>query len=290
MLLDIINEFIKQEGITPARWELIVTMSPSMIRGSLLPLYFWPTELEGIIGLNQSPEAENNLLDYDLCQTSMMMLEEDRKVIVKHLQGTGKDAQKFAAKYVEAMTERLKILALPKRELLDRALASPDFTNTGVCGETANLLARILNGPPNGRGSMDNLVGALKMEDLPRIYLVVSIGESHRFLVEKNGDDVTLLQSWIGRFSLATWLAKGRPLWKLNGFVQALQAALPEEEDSQVNESYNLLFNVPGVDRTRSPHTTSQVSVDIYLTPDDDNDVRVNLRRVYEEGLQLWRD
>ncbi len=293
MLLEIINEFIKQKSISPVEWELIVTMTPLMIRGSLssaLSSTFGSSNVIKNIDLFRLPDVKDEPLDGDSYNISVGLLEDDRAAIIGSLKGARKDAQEIAAQYVEVTKKRLRVLAMPKSELFREALSSPDITNTGVCGETANLLARIIGVDSSDDGDMRALIGALKEENFPPIHLVVSIGKSHRFIVEKNGDNVTLLQSWIGRFSLATWLAKGEKVWKLNEFVQALELALPAKKDNQINNSYNRLFNVPGVERTPSPHIASEVSVDIYFTPDDDKIVRDNLSKIYEEAQQRWND
>jgi hypothetical protein len=287
MLLDIIKEFIARENITPIYWELIITMRPSMIRGSLSSAVPSQDAVKNI-ELLRLPDVQDDPLDGDTYQVCVGELEGDRNSIIQSLTDADKNAEKIAADYVEATTERLKILALPKGELLKRALASPDLANTGVCGDTANLLAQILGAKPSDSGDMKTLVNSLTADSLLQIHLLVSIGHSHRLLILKNGNDITLLQSWIGRFSLTTWIAKGRVFWKLNDFVRALSEALPATKNNRENESYNLLFNVPGVERTQSPHTASEVSVTVFKTPDDVKSVLENMRRAYAEGLQKW--
>ncbi|HEY9432513.1 MAG TPA: hypothetical protein VI260_13705 [Blastocatellia bacterium] len=287
MLLDIIKEFIASEKIDPIYWELIITMRPSMIRGSLSSAVRSQSAVRNI-PLLQLPDVQDDPLDVYIYQMCMEELEKDRDSIITSLRGSFKDARTIAADYVEATTERLRILAMPKGELLKRALASPDLANTGVCGETANLLARILGVEPSDGGDLETLVKTLTMDELPPIHMLVSIGDSHKFLILKNGSDIILLQSWIGRFSLTTWMNNGQVFWKLNDFVQALSEALPTTKDNRINKSYNLLFNVPGVDPTPSPHTASEVSVTVYITPSDIKSVRDNLRGEYEAGQQKW--
>jgi hypothetical protein len=287
MLLNIISKFIAQKQISPTRWELIITMRPSMIRGSLAPAVYSHDAMNNI-ELFRMPDVQDDPLDDVSYRVYVGELENDRRSIIAFLAGSGSDAQGIAADYVKSATQRLQILALPKSALLERALASPDFAHTGVCGETANLLARVLGADPLEDGDMDTLIKALRWDALPKIHLLVSIGDSHKFLILKNGKDITLLQSWIGRFSLATWIDRGKVFWKEDEFVHALLEALPKVRDDRVNNSYNLLFNVPGVERTPSIHIASEVSCVVYITPEDESLVQDNLRREFEAGLQKW--
>jgi hypothetical protein len=287
MLFNIIKNFIAQKDISPDRWELTITMRPSMIRGSLAPAAYSHAALKNI-QLFRMPDVQDEPLDDVSYQVYAEELENDRRSIITSLKDPGVDAQRIATDYFKAATERLKVLALPKRALMERALASPDFANTGVCGETANLLARVLGADPVDEGHMETLINALRWEALPKIHLLVSIGDSHKFLVMKNGKDITLLQSWIGRFSLATWMDTGKVFWNVDEFANALLKALPNEHSDRINDSYNLLFNVRDGERTPSPHIASEVSCAVYMTPEDESLVQDNLRREYEAGRQKW--
>ncbi|MGH9756012.1 MAG: hypothetical protein ACREA2_24795 [Blastocatellia bacterium] len=270
-LLTMIQEFIVKQDIPLAYWELIVGVDAATLRGS-----FSPSPPEGAV-LNQLPPPTDEPLDSGFRDAYREMIQEDKR------NNTG-----VPATYFRDAETYLDVLTLSKQELLKYTLRASNISNTGICGETANKLAVILSGELLGRGGLNELIGALEMDARPRIYGVVSIGRSHRFLVEKIAGKVTLLQSWVGRFSLAKWVAEGRTVWDLREFVGALKAALPENRNPLVNAPYNQLFNVPGVTQTPSPHDASEVTVEIYQTPGN-NAVRENLRNIYLEDSKRWQ-
>jgi len=243
----------------------------STLRGS-----FAPSAPQGII-VDQLPQATDEPMDSSLREAY-------REILTT---GRSENAGFHTAYFTDAETY-LNVLALPKQELLEYTLRASNISNTGICGETANKLAVILGGERLRHGGLNELIEELNDNRRPRIYAVASIGRSHRFLAEKIAGKVTLLQSWVGRFSLARWVKEGQTEWALKDFVEALAMALPKESNSQVNLPYNKLFNVPGVTQTPSPHVASEVTVEIYQTPAN-NLVRENLRNIYLEDLKRWQ-
>jgi len=270
-----IKNFIEANRLSWSRWEIMASMDAATLRGSYLPLA--PQDMT----LNQIPTAQDQPIDKETLSLVPELIE-DNTVAIKRATGASR-----AAAYSQAASVYLKTLSLSKQELLEYTLNTSDIYSTGICGETANKLNLIAKGSKIADVSLEGLINALGRTDLPRIYAVVHIAPSHRFHVEKVVDKIFLLQSWVGRFSLASWVNKGKIEWDLYEFLEALQVALPAKRGADINKYYSLLFNLKGAALTPSAHTSDQVSCAMYQSADEKT-VRDNIEATYHSDVSKW--
>jgi hypothetical protein len=270
-----IKDFIETKGISWSHWELMTSMEATTLRGSYLPHPPQDTPLY------QIPEAGDEAPSADILSLVPTLIEHNTAVI-RQTKG-----ESSATAYFQAASVYLKTLSLSKQKLLEYTLNNSDIYNTGICGETANKLNLISLGAKLEDTSLEGLIKALERTDLPRIYAVVHIAPSHRFHVEKVVDKIFLLQSWVGRFSLASWVSKGNVEWELAEFLKALQIALPVKRNTDINQYYSLLFNLKGAGLTPSAHTSDQVSCAIYQSADN-RSVRDSMESAYHSDVSKW--
>jgi len=270
-----IKEFIERNGIPWNRWELMTSMEARSLRGSYVP------HTPGGIVLYELPEAKDETPSGDILSVVQQLIEQNYISIRDSID------EDIAVAYLAEASSYLKSLSLSKQGLLDYTLNDSNIYKTGICGETANKLNVISMGSKLSDTNLDGLIQTFRRTDLPRIYAVVHIAPSHRFHVEKVVDNVFLLQSWVGRFSLASWVSKGNIEWGLNEFLTAVQFALPAEPDTDLNQYYSLLFNLKGADLTPSAHTADQVTCTIYQSADNKT-VCKSIEDTYLADVSKW--
>jgi hypothetical protein len=277
-LLELILEFLKDPRKLP-KWELIVTTDPVTLRGSYVP------SAPGGLNLYGLPQAQAEPLPKEILDVMGSFVQENVTEIASRIgRSSATDYQRDAETY-------LQVLALGAPELLEFTLTRSNIPQTGICGETANKLGAILGGTRLEEGGLDSLIELLEFHDLPHVYAVVSVSTSHRFLIERvfseGGEaQVTLLQSWVGRFSLARWVQQGRVRWVLPDFIRALRLAFPTHRSHEDNRAYSDLFNLDN-QVTQSPHVASEVTADIYL-PADERAVLEQLAASTNQGKEKW--
>ena len=270
-----IKRFVEKFGISWGRYEIVTSMDPATLRGSYLP------HPPGELTLNRLPEAKDEALSEDILSLVPHLIDDNSRIISESIY------QDTAATYLMDAYTYLKTLSLSNQALLQYTLQESDVYNTGICGETANKLERISKGSKLMDTSLDGLINMMRSSDRPRIYAVVQIGPSHSFYVEKVVDKIFLLQSWVGRFSLASWISKGTVEWDLDMFLMALKVALPDNQYDDINQYYSLLFNLNDADPTPSAHTAGQVSCTIYQSADNEK-VSKSIEATYRVDDSNW--
>ncbi|PTL81595.1 hypothetical protein DAT35_21800 [Vitiosangium sp. GDMCC 1.1324] len=278
-LLELILDFIQDNKKLP-KWELIVTTDPVTLRGSYVP------SAPGALHLLGLPQAQAEPLPKELIdEVGGFIVKNNVQEIALSIGSSASDD------YERGATTYLQVLTLVAPDLLEFTLTRSNIPQTGICGETANKLSAILGGNELGPHDLEQLIEALEFKELPHVHAVVSVGTSHRFLIERvvsgNGEaQVTLLQSWVGRFSLARWIERGRVTWKLSEFIQALRLAFPSSRSYVDNAAYSALFNLDG-QRTQSPHIASEVTATLYLSSDE-KEVAAALAESTTQGKSRW--